>query len=154
MNTSAGYQQARIDTTTSVLLLLSSDIEFKNANQKILDTFCGQVVCFDENNDELNEDTLAYKTVYLGGDLTRMNSSLEKALARARRVELVGQMSTFGVDREEAPAFYRKWPIIDVGRVPRVLHKVAVYMPRFFEGNPQGEFFDAVTDFARKAIPR
>jgi len=98
--------EARLVATQNVLVALSQDTA-------LIPNFCGSVCT------ELTD--LAQKTVYLCGDLSKVS---ELDLRGAARVFVI---------REISHGYNESWPLVDMGRVPVLVHGVGVYYRRFFD---------------------
>ncbi len=107
--------QAHIVKTHSVLVALS-----RLEDERLLRDFCGSVI----TAGDLSQQDLSQKTVYLCGDISR-SSGLD--LKAADRVLVIGELS-HGYDEGAG-----RWALVEVGRVPVLVHGVGVYYRRFFE---------------------
>jgi len=109
-------RECRIVKRNTILLVLS---EVQGAGlAELARDFCGVVI------DDLSRlPSLSNKTVYLCGELSRARGL---GLEAARRVYVVGELSQ-GCGGDAA------WPVVDVGRVPVLVHGVGVYYRRLFD---------------------
>uniref|UniRef100_A0A0G4I9I8 Fe2OG dioxygenase domain-containing protein n=1 Tax=Chromera velia CCMP2878 TaxID=1169474 RepID=A0A0G4I9I8_9ALVE len=106
----------------NVLLILSKQERLEGGLLgEIVSDFCGAVV-FDPSNADLPD--LHGKTVYLCGDLSKAS---DLNLTPASRVFVVKECSD-GIEES-------KWPSIDAGRVPILVHGVGVYYRHFFDSS-------------------
>ncbi|MEV5203280.1 hypothetical protein [Streptomyces sp. NPDC053720] len=78
---------------------------------------------------------LAQRTVYLCGDVSGISAGQLRAAAR---VFVVRELSR-GYDEDDG----RPWTRVDLGRVPRRVHGVGVYYPRFF--GPGADHFGRIS---------
>ncbi|CAE8597100.1 unnamed protein product [Polarella glacialis] len=112
------YRGARIVKTNAILLVLSK-VEGGSLDQLAKD-FCGIVI-----TEVSRLPNLSHKTVYLCGDIAKAAGI---KLWAAERVYVVRELS-YGFGDDVA------WPVVDVGRVPILVHGVGVYFRRFFDLN-------------------
>lgn len=109
---------AHITRARTVLLLLPGA---EGAHlEELKKALCGVVV-----SDVSQLPTLGDKTVYLCGNIAAAGGV---PLAGAHRVFVVRQLA-HGFDESSLP-----WPVVDVGRVPILVHGVGVFYRRFFDG--------------------
>ena len=104
-------------TTANNFLLVLGKVEGDRLVE-LADAFCGRVITRDQVHTELLPST----TVFLCGDAAMANSL---GLEAAKRVLVIGELSQNcdGV----------AWPIVDIGRVPILVHGVGVLYRRLFE---------------------
>jgi hypothetical protein len=118
--------EARILDTNNVLLVLSP-----LDDDRLLRDFCGAVIRVDKSAPSLPE--LSRKTVYLCGDLS-LTSDLN--LKAAQRIFVVEELSH---GRSEGSS---GWSLVNLGRLPILVHGVGVYYRRFFE--PGFDYFTRI----------
>lgn len=114
----AARNEARLDPTRSVLLVLSGD-------GTPVERFHGRVVTPADLG--TGRSDLSGTTVYLCGDLAQTTAHAA-ALERAERGFVIGDRS-HGTPAEPAAA----WPTIGIGRVPQRIEGVGVLCPQFFD---------------------
>lgn len=119
--------EARLVETNNVLLKLSP----LESEQQLAD-FCGTSVTLTDESSRC--PSLARKTVYLCGDITKA-AGLEDELKAAARVFVVRELSHDDADNVA-------WPVVGVGRVPILVHGVGVLYRRFFE--PELDLFNQI----------
>ncbi|MBK7538684.1 MAG: hypothetical protein IPI49_25615 [Myxococcales bacterium] len=112
--------EARIVEDKNVLVVDSPWPE----HQASLKDFCGSVIAAAELPARLAE--LAGKTVYLGGDVARLQG-LE--LGAAKRVLVVRELAR---GHEEAG---HRWPVVEAARLPMLVRGLGVYYRRFFDAS-------------------
>ncbi|NJK32123.1 MAG: hypothetical protein HC927_06750 [Deltaproteobacteria bacterium] len=118
--------EARIVKTNVILLVLSA-LE----DEALVEHFCGTVLTAADLSARL--PSFAGKTVYLCGDIARA-AGLEHELSAAARVLIVKQLSRYD---DGVP-----WPLVDVGRIPILVHDVGVLIRRFFD--PDVDYFGQI----------
>ncbi len=116
---------ARIVGSRQVLVVLSP-----LGDERLLADFCGAVI-----TDLAALPDLADKAVYLCGDVSRAEAL---DLSTARRVQIVRELSRGNGGPDDHP----RWPLVDLGRVPVLVHGVGVYYRRFFE--PDEAYFNRI----------
>src|SRR5262245_59261395 len=107
--------EARIRETSDVLVAFS-ELE----DRRSLENFFGSVVTLDNRSSGLLD--VSRKTVYLCGDITRAGGL---DLGSAARVFVIKELSR-GYGEDDA----KKWRLVDLGRVPILVHGVGVYYRR------------------------
>lgn len=120
--------EARIDTTNTILLALSA-LE----DEELVKNFCGTVMTDVDRSSRL--PSFAKKTVYLCGDLAKARA-LELELKAAERVFVIRELS----HRHDSVS----WPVVDLGRVPVLVHDVGVLYRRFFD--PSIDYFNRIRE--------
>jgi hypothetical protein len=95
--------------------------------------FFGSVIEVDELSS--GASSVAGKTVYLAGDLSRLGA---QHLDAAARVFIIRELSQ-GYDGSNGN---KPWPLVDLGQVPILVHGVGVYHRRFFD--PSAEHFHRI----------
>jgi len=90
-------------------------------DQGLIRDFCGSVINLDDLSSAL--PSLAQKTVYLCGDVSRVNGH---HLHAAERVFVIRELSQ-GYHESEGKA----WTLVDLGQVPILVHGVGVYYRAF-----------------------
>mmetsp|Transcript_46092 Transcript_46092/g.133568 ORF Transcript_46092/g.133568 Transcript_46092/m.133568 type:complete len:722 (-) Transcript_46092:66-2231(-) len=103
---------------TNTILLVLSEAEGGSLVQELAKDFCGAVV-----TDLSRLPSLSKKTVYLCGDIAKAGGL---KLEAAERVYVIGELS-HGFDGNVA------WSVVDLGRVPILVHGVGVYYRQFFD---------------------
>ncbi|KAJ9658008.1 hypothetical protein H2198_003977 [Neophaeococcomyces mojaviensis] len=109
--------EARINTKNILIVLSPSD-------ESLLKDFCGIVLTANDHSSGL--PSFARKTVYLCGDLCKANDYDLKAAAR---IFVIKELSHGYDDHGDSKA----WTLIDLGRVPILVHGVGVLYRRFFD---------------------
>ena len=137
------WEEARLVSSRSILLVFAETLEDKELEQQ----FCGQVVVTGADATRLSCMSLnsAGKTLYVCGDLAQTRKEdVARLLALAKRVMVVGQLSFNMHNVESKHGEYKdcSWPVVDVGRVPLLVHGMGVFYRRFF--NPSLNYFDAI----------
>ena len=110
--------EARITDAKNVLVALSA-VEEPGCSIR---GFCGTVVAFDGRSSDLPD--LSRKTVYLCGDVSRVR---DHDLRAAERVFVIRELS-HGFNEDDSTR-----TLVDLGRVPTLVHGVGVYYRRFFD---------------------
>ena len=114
---STSNTEARILAANTIVLVLS-----KLDDEALLESFCGVVLTLADVS--CASPGFSNKTVYLCGDLAEAGG-IESELKTAARVFVVKELSRFGDSVS--------WPVVDVGRVPILVHGVGVLVRRFFD---------------------
>lgn len=109
--------EARIKTNNILFVLSTID-------ESLLKDFCGIVLTANDHSSGL--PSFAGKTVYLCGDLSKANDYDLKAAAR---IFVIKELSHGYNDKGDSKA----WTLIDLGRVPILVHGVGVFYRRFFD---------------------
>lgn len=124
---SESHQECRIVKTHNILLILSK-VEDGNLEELARD-FCGTVINYPSPLPDFSN-----KTVYLCGNIAR-TAGLE--LESAEQVSIIRELS-YGYGYEGNPSGH----LVDLGRVPILVHNVGVYYRRFFD--PDLKCFDQI----------
>jgi len=124
---------SRIVETNTVLLVLS-EVKDKGL-EDLVKNFCGTVI-----TNSHTVPRLIGKTVFACGDLTKADGL---ALKAAERVFAIRELShgytnsthidEHGYTNEHGYTDNMVWPLVDLGRVPIMVHGVGVFYRRFFE---------------------
>ena len=109
--------EARIDTNNILFVLSALD-------ESLLKDFYGIVLTVNDNSSDL--PSFAQKTVYLCGDLSKAN---DYDLKTAARIFVIKELSHGYNDNGDSKA----WTLIDLGRVPILVHGVGVFYRHFFD---------------------
>ncbi|MEM9214843.1 MAG: alpha-ketoglutarate-dependent dioxygenase AlkB [Cyanobacteria bacterium P01_F01_bin.150] len=122
--------EALISKANNILILLS-----KIEDMSLVKDFCGAIHIV--NDVSSNLPSFFAKTVYLGGDISKV-SGLESELKTAERVLVVRELA-YGYDKQDDSS---AWPIVDIGQVPILVHGAGVYYRRFF--NSEHDYFNQI----------
>ncbi|MEU8363232.1 hypothetical protein AB0C27_45185 [Nonomuraea sp. NPDC048882] len=120
----AGRKVARIENANNYLIVSSS----LPRDDDTIQNFHGLVLSLDDFLS--NAPDLRQKTVYLCGDISRINAPEFDAAARV----LVVRDLSYGHDE--------KWRLVNLGQVPTRVHGVGVYYRRFFD--PASDHFTRI----------
>ncbi|MGR6921882.1 hypothetical protein ACU635_47200 [[Actinomadura] parvosata] len=116
----AGRKVARIEDASNFLVVSSA----LSQDDDLIRNFFGFVISLDDFLS--GSPDLKQKTVYLCGDISRINGH---ELAAATRVLVIRSLS-YGYDEQ---AHRQPWQFVDLGQVPIRVHGVGVYYRRFFD---------------------
>ena len=97
-----------------------------------LTDFCGSVIRAHEVASL--KPTFVGKTVFLCGDIQRI-TEVEPWVSCARRILVISDVS-------HGRLHDGRWPVVGLGRVPRLVHGVGVFYPQFFD--PQTDYFNHI----------
>ena len=124
--------EACILKTNNILVALS-----KLKDESLLTDFCGLAIDINDISLSSHKPNFSNKTVYLCGDISQF-SCLKFDLKTARRVFVIKELS-HGYDQDDNSEI---WSIVDIGRVPILVHGVGVYYRRFFDSSL--DYFDRI----------
>lgn len=122
--------EARILKANNILVLLS-----KLENESLVKDFCGFTISI--NDLFSHRPDFSRKTIYLCGDISKVDC-LGLNLELAERVSIIRELS-YGYNEAHNNV---SWSIVDVGRVPILVHGVGVYYRRFFD--PSLDYFNQI----------
>jgi hypothetical protein len=120
--------EARIIDRNNILIAPS-----KLADNSSIENFCGSVITINELSAGLPD--FSQKTVYLCGDFSQIDCHNFNA---AQRVFAIRELS-HGYNEDDDG---KSWTLVNLGRVPILVHGVGVYYRRFFDLG--GDLFDRI----------
>jgi len=140
-NSNAGQSDDASIVTKNNKLIVLSDLEGMEHDPTITH-FCGTML-----TDLSRLPSLCRTTVFLCGDIAKADGEALQKIEAADRVFIVRQLSH---NYDESI----RWPVVDSGRVPILLHGMGVYFRRFFEHAHSNEsYFNRIsTDHAFQAL--